>query len=239
MRKKSMLLTALEKLGRDVLLSNNSKKKEYDFVWKQLSSCERILDVGCGVGMFMEYSPVRISGVDINPHNVEFCKSKGYTAFTGDALALSFPDNSFDGVFSSHVMHIFNPDNAMTFIKEMCRVCKPGGKIIVSTKHDHTYFWQNPENSRPYPPSVFYMMSSPQASENKPRNNPMWENMPLFEPIALHYRRPPLFYFMMYGSRNRMRISMALNVLQCRLGLKKYWTFDAYSIVLENRKHSN
>jgi SAM-dependent methyltransferase len=229
-------ISTLESLGRKVLLSNKSKKNEYDFVWKHLSSCERILDVGCGVGLFFHYAPDKITGIDINPHNVDFCKSNGFNAFVGDALKLDFDDNSFDGVHSSHVMHIFTPDQAMTYIKEMCRVCKPGGKIIVTTKHDTKYFWQNPENSRPYPPCVFYYMSIPQASAEKPRNNPMWEKMPQFEPIDINYRRPPLYYFMLYGSRNLLRISYALNVLQCKFGLKKYWTFDAYTIVLENRK---
>jgi hypothetical protein len=70
----------------------------------------------------------------------------------------------------------------------------------------------------------------------KPRLNPMWNELPQFEPVAINYRRPPLYYFMMYGSRNRLRVSAALNILQCNLGLKKYWTFDAYTIVLENRK---
>jgi len=229
-------MSVLESLGRNVLLSNNSKRNEYDFVWKHLSSCENILDVGCGVGLFINYAPERITGIDINRHNVDFCKSRSFHAYVGDALKLDFPDNSFDGVHSSHVMHVFTPDQAMTYIKEMCRVCKPEGKIVVTLKHDSDYFWQNPENSRPYPPSVFYGMSTPQASEGKPRNNPMWEDQPQFEPVAFNWRRPPLYYFMMYGSRNRMRVSAALNVLQCKFGLKKYWTFDAYTIVLQNLK---
>jgi ubiquinone/menaquinone biosynthesis C-methylase UbiE len=233
------IMSALETLGRKVLLSNNSKGEEYNFVWKHLSSCENILDVGCGVGMFFPYAPMRITGIDINPSNVDFCKSKGYNAFVGNALKLNFDDNSFDGVHSSHVMHIFTPEQAMTFVKELCRVCRPGGKIVITTKHDSQYFWQNPENSRPYPPSVFYAMSVPQAGDEKPKNNPMWEDMPQFEPIDINYRRPPLYYFMMYGSRNRLRVSAALNVLQCKFGLRKYWTFDAYSIVLENRKTSS
>jgi SAM-dependent methyltransferase len=234
----TQLITALEKLGRNVLLSDNSKQKEYNFVWKQLSSCDKILDIGCGVGLFLNYAPDRIIGIDINPNNVEFCKTKAFQVFVGDALNLKFPDNSFEGVHSSHVMHIFTPDQAMSFVKEMCRVCKPGGKIVVSLKHDHTYFWQNPENSRPYPPSVFYAMSSQQPSSDSPRLNPMWDELPQFEPVAINYRRPPLYYFMMYGSRNRLRVSAALNILQCKLGLRKYWTFDAYTIVLENRKKS-
>jgi SAM-dependent methyltransferase len=233
---KQKLLSSLERLGRNVLLSDNSKRQEYDYVWRHLSSCEKILDVGCGVGLLMNYAPESIIGVDINPNNVEYCKSKGFQAFVGDALKLDFPDNTFDGVHSSHVMHVFTPDQAMIFIKEMCRVCKPGGTIVVSVKHDHRYFWQNPENSRPYPPAVFYHISGQQASAEKPRLNPMWSEMPQFEPVNINYRRPPLYYFMMYGSRNRLRVSAALNVLQCKVGLKKYWTFDAYSIVLENRK---
>jgi SAM-dependent methyltransferase len=235
---KKQLMSKLEKLGRGVLLLDNSKRKEYDFVWRHLSSCEKILDVGCGVGLFMDYSPDRILGIDINPNNVDFCKSKGFQVFIGDALSLDFPESSFDGVHSSHVMHVFTPTQAMTYVKEMCRVCKPGGKIVVSVKHDHRYFWQNPENSRPYPPCIFYHMSGQQSSAEKPRLNPMWEELPQFEPVHINYRRPPLYYSMMYGSRNRLRVSAAINVLQCKFGLKKYWTFDAYTIVLENRKKS-
>lgn len=233
---RTKLMVLLESLGRKVLESNKSKKHEYDFVWKHLYTCNSILDVGCGVGLLFNYAPERITGIDINPYNVKFCKSNGYNAIVGDALNIQFDDNTFEGVHSSHVMHIFNAEQAMNFVKEMCRVCKPGGKIVVTTKHDSKYFWQNPENSRPYPPSVFYSLSVPQASKEKPRLNPMWEKMPQFEPIDINYRRPPLYYFMMYGSRNLLRISMALNVIQCKLGLKKYWTFDAYTIVLVNQK---
>lgn len=233
---KKHFFTALEKLGRNILLSDNSKQEEYDFLWKQLSSCNKILDIGCGVGIFLNYAPDRILGIDINPNNIDFCKLKAFQAQAGDALKLEFPDNSFEGVHSSHVMHVFNPEKAMCFIKEMCRVCKPGGKIVVSLKQNHPYFWQNPENSRPYPPSVFYAMSSQQPSPDRPRLNPMWDELPQFEPVAINYRRPPFYYFMMCGSRNKLRVSAALNILQCKLGLKKYWEFDAYTIVLENRK---
>jgi SAM-dependent methyltransferase len=234
--KMNKLISLFEIMGRNILLSNNSKRKEYEFAWRHLSSCTSILDVGCGAGLFLQYAPDRIIGVDINKNNVDYCNSNGLRAFQGDALKLGFPDSSFDGIFSSHVMHVFTPCQAMTFVKELCRVCKPGGRIIISLKHDHSYFWQNPENSRPYPPSVFYAMSSWQPSMDKTRLNPMWEDLPQFEPIEINFRRPPLYYFMMYASRNRLRISAALNVLQCKFGLKKYWAFDAYTIVLENRK---
>jgi len=90
-REKPQLMSALERLGRNILLSNNSKREEYGFVWRHLSSCNKILDVGCGVGLFMEYAPDRIFGVDINPHNVEFCISNGFRRLLEMRLNLIFP----------------------------------------------------------------------------------------------------------------------------------------------------
>jgi SAM-dependent methyltransferase len=131
---KSSLLAKLEKLGRNLLLSDNSKQKEYNFSWKHLSSCGRVLDIGCGVGLFLDYAPERILGIDINPHSIDFCKSKGLQALVGDALKLEFPDNSFDGVHSSHLMHVFNAGQAMTFVKEMCVT---SGRTLKTAAHIH------------------------------------------------------------------------------------------------------
>ncbi len=46
-----------------------------------------------------------------------------------NALALDFPDNSFDYVMAFHVVTVVPDPVAM--IKEAKRVCKPGGKIVI------------------------------------------------------------------------------------------------------------
>jgi SAM-dependent methyltransferase len=124
----TQLITALEKLGRNVLLSDNSKQKEYNFVWKQLSSCDKILDIGCGVGLFLNYAPDRIIGIDINPNNVDFCKTKAFTAFVGDALNLEFPDNSFEGVHSSHVCIYSDPIRLCLLLRKCAGFASLGAK---------------------------------------------------------------------------------------------------------------
>jgi len=49
----------------------------------------------------------------------------------GDALNLDYPDNSFDYVTSFHVLTVV-PD-PYRMLSEMVRVCKPGGRIALTT----------------------------------------------------------------------------------------------------------
>ena len=44
---------------------------------------------------------------------------------------LSFPDSSFDKVVAGNVIHL--PDNPLTALSELNRVCKDGGMLIIPT----------------------------------------------------------------------------------------------------------
>ena len=99
---------------------------------------EKVLDVGMGTGLSLEIYPphCQITGVDISEHMLGKAKKKaekrGMTNVdfkVMDAMNLEFEDNSFDHVFTSHVMSVV-PDPAKA-ISEIKRVCKPGGQIVV------------------------------------------------------------------------------------------------------------
>lgn len=98
-----------------------------------------VLDVGCGIGgssriLAKEYE-FEVTGVTISPKQVQRATeltSQGVTAKfqVDDALALSFPDNSFDVVWSIEAgPHM--PDKAK-YGSEMMRVLKPGGILVVA-----------------------------------------------------------------------------------------------------------
>ena len=98
-----------------------------------------VLDVGCGIGgssriLAKEYE-FEVTGVTISPKQVQRATeltSQGVTAKfqVDDALALSFPDNSFDVVWSIEAgPHM--PDKAK-YSSEMMRVLKPGGILVVA-----------------------------------------------------------------------------------------------------------
>ena len=98
-----------------------------------------VLDVGCGIGgssriLARDYGFV-VTGVTISPQQVERAREltpAGVTAQfqVDDAMHLSFPDASFDVVWSVEAgPHM---PNKAVFAKELLRVLKPGGVLVVA-----------------------------------------------------------------------------------------------------------
>jgi MPBQ/MSBQ methyltransferase len=99
----------------------------------------RVLDVGCGIGgasriLARDYG-FEVTGVTISPNQVrrarELTPPDLPVSFRiDDAMALSFPDASFDVVWSIEAgPHM--PDKAV-FAKELLRVLRPGGALVVA-----------------------------------------------------------------------------------------------------------
>jgi MPBQ/MSBQ methyltransferase len=98
-----------------------------------------VLDVGCGIGgssriLAQDYG-FQVTGITISPGQVERARqltNPGVSArfLVDDAMALSFPDASFDVVWSIEAgPHM--PDKTI-FAKELLRVLKPGGVLVVA-----------------------------------------------------------------------------------------------------------
>ncbi len=93
------------------------------------------LEIGCGTGLFtrkvFEATKCNIVAIDISDDLLKIAKEKLSTPSVdfriGDAMNLDFPENKFDVVFGSSVLHHLDMDKAY---KEMFRVLKPGGRIV-------------------------------------------------------------------------------------------------------------
>jgi len=94
------------------------------------------LDCGCGLGMYQRKirqgaSPVM--AMDIQESNLRYCLREGLitnTAIRGDTSFLPFVPDTFDTVLCSEVIeHIVDDQQA---VKELARVLKPGGRLIIS-----------------------------------------------------------------------------------------------------------
>jgi SAM-dependent methyltransferase len=211
-----------------MLAMGDYRTTEYRFAWHHLQAASSILDVACGTGTFCSLAPDRIVGIDINPENVEYCRKRGINAVPGSALDLPFESSSFDAVHCSHLLQVFLPDDAVSCISELARVTKPGGKIVITTLNDFRRFFRHPENVRPYPPDALFRL----FAKAKGASSPMWQGIPPLQPTDIGLRRPPLIELEFPTSPNLDRIGGALNGLQYGWGIRKYWTFNAYSLVL-------
>ena len=108
-------------------------KEEFKVISKFIEEKSRVLDVGCGDGILMEFLSknkiVAIRGLEISKEKVKKCLSKGLAVVEGDAEndLKQFPDLSFDYVILSQTLQAFmNPEKV---IENLLRV---GKKVIVT-----------------------------------------------------------------------------------------------------------
>ena len=123
----------------------------------QLPPGTTVLDVGCGIGgssriLARDYR-FEVTGVTISPQQVKRAQQLTPAGITAkfqvdDAMALSFPDASFDVVWSVEAgPHM--PDKAV-FARELMRVLKPGGILVVADWNQRDdrqvplNFWEKP-----------------------------------------------------------------------------------------------
>ena len=116
-----------------------------------------VLDVGCGIGgssriLARDYG-CEVTGVTISPSQIKRARELTPPGLpvrflVDDAMALSFPDASFDVVWSVEAgPHM--PDKAV-FARELMRVLKPGGLLVLADwnqRDDRTVplgFWERP-----------------------------------------------------------------------------------------------
>jgi len=109
--------------------------------WLKPGQGLRWIDVGCGSGAFTELivahcAPLDVQGIDPSEGQLAFARARpgarGAVFQTGDAMALPFPDASFDVAVMALVL-VFVPDAAKS-VAELARVVRPGGLVA-------TYMW--------------------------------------------------------------------------------------------------
>ena len=106
-------------------------EKETEYIYKELKDCQRILDVGCGIGQFeQKLRSLSITGLDNSEEMLEEARRRSNKTFIlGDAENLPFDNASFDAVFYVATLEFVN--NYQKAIKEAVRVLEPEGKLIV------------------------------------------------------------------------------------------------------------
>ena len=101
---------------------------------KKVYSEGRILDVGCGDGLFLEIAKKNgwhINGTELSPYASKYASENlGTNIFNGELPEAKFPDDTFDVVTMWHVLeHVRDPKS---YFREVHRILKPDGLLILA-----------------------------------------------------------------------------------------------------------
>ena len=90
----------------------------------------RVLDFGCGIGDFLLFRPGTV-GVDINPHNVEFCRARGADAELSQEGRIPYGDGEFNTVVMDNVLEHIPKNCVDRVLSEVLRLLHPAGKLLI------------------------------------------------------------------------------------------------------------
>jgi len=103
---------------------------------------ERVIDLACGTGVVARLAAQKVgptgqvTGLDLNTNMLAFARELPQpsgaliTWIKGNALAMDFPDASFDVILCQQGLQFFS--EKLTALREMHRVLVPGGRLLFS-----------------------------------------------------------------------------------------------------------
>lgn len=159
------------------------RKKELAY----FANCQKILDIGCGVGEFVKLDRKRIIGLDQNKKSLAIGKKKKLKVVWGEATKLPFPARSFNGVHCSHVIEHLPPKEAYKMLKEIARVLKKGGIFVLSTPILWSGFYDDFTHVKPYNPKSIIRYLCEDAAQRT-----FVDIKAKFEKVDLYWRFRPL-----------------------------------------------
>lgn len=137
-------------LGKKVVRPGGHRSTEELFALANLTSADRVLDIGCGVGVtgieIVNRFGSRVTLSDKSELMLAQARANVVAAGMqdridvdwGDIVELPYPDDSFDVTMIEAVTMFVDRERA---IREAVRVTKPGGRIL-----DHEFCWRGRPN---------------------------------------------------------------------------------------------
>ncbi|HET9256974.1 MAG TPA: methyltransferase domain-containing protein [Pseudonocardiaceae bacterium] len=145
------------------------------YLLPHLRSGQRILDVGCGPGtitidLARRVDPGTVVGIDYEPAPLEPARAEAaaqgvanVSFAVGDVYQLDYPEGAFDVVHAHQVLqHLTDPVAAL---REMRRVCQPGGIVAVRDFDCATMTWHPADDRLDHWLELYYRITRGNRTE--------------------------------------------------------------------------
>ncbi len=103
----------------------------------------RLLDVGCGTGVFLDLAQERgwdVAGTEFSAYAVKAAEARRLKVFKGEVWEAKFPAEAFDVITCWHVIeHVADPTRVT---EEISRIMRPGGWLFLATPNLDDYIFR-------------------------------------------------------------------------------------------------
>jgi SAM-dependent methyltransferase len=161
---------------------------------------ERLLDVATGTGGLPRAlaprgaRPREAVGLDRSASMLAVAAAHlppDWSLLQGDAKHLPFPDQSFDLVSASYLLHLLGPDHRIQVLTEIARVLRPGGRVVTVTTESRRSV--NADAARAAPEVVGPACARPSPRVRRRRAAPIASEIrPVGMALAVRARRAAL-----------------------------------------------
>ncbi len=130
------LLLHYEKYNRDEYYSPITRIRYRELLdeFEPFRKTNKILDMGCGTGFFLEEAKAKgweVYGTELSESAIKICEAKGITMQKISLSGGIFNDGMFDVITSFEVVeHINNP---FEMVKDMYKILRKGGLVYLTT----------------------------------------------------------------------------------------------------------
>ena len=128
-----------QRLGDDYY---HNWKFENQVAYDVIEPHHRVLDIGCGVGKFLNKAKEKaaeVTGLELNEDAVALCRNNGLNVIN-EMIAdhAQYKSDYYDVVCMFQVLeHIYDVKN---FLENSIKVLKPGGKLVIGVPNNEPYF---------------------------------------------------------------------------------------------------
>ena len=132
--------------------------------------CTTVLDLGCGVGIFLDClrrQGINGVGIERNPSIAEYGRGMGLDIVTDDTLNYLGKDNGkVDGIYCSHFVEHLPFDLVQKLLGLISDNVKPNGVVVMvfpdpeSIRSQLLGFWRDPEHVRFYHPELIISLAA-------------------------------------------------------------------------------